>query len=147
MSTYTGMFRLFPIEGSSIDGFVDHDRELIKRSILNILKTEKGSRVYDPEYGTNLHRLIHEQNINRIRNIAKTEIQTVIEKYEPRVQVLRIEAYPHGNLEQEVIIVMELLYLEFETTEILELRLATDQQWINDSTVGYDPKESIFKRT
>jgi len=144
--TYTGMFRLHPIKGSSVDGFVDHDRELIKRSVLNLIKTPKGSRVYDPEYGTNLHRLIHEQNIQRIRNIAKNEVKAVISKYEPRVEIKRLEAYADGEVDQEIVIVMTLLYLEFDIEEILEVKFATDNQWMKDEGVKFDPMDELFKK-
>ena len=132
--TYTGLFGFSPKKDgkASVDGFVDHDKELIKKSVLNIIKTPKGSRVYDPEYGTNLHRLVHELNIERIRNIAKMEIRNAIEKYEPRVIITRIEAYVSGEINQDIIIVMSLFYIEFKTEEILEIKFQSDSQWINN---------------
>ena len=99
MARYTGLFRLFPIPGESDDGFISNDKDIVKRSILNILNTHKGSRVYDPDYGTNLYRLVHELNIQRTRNIAKNEVSEAIKKYEPRAQVLQVEAFP-GEGEQ-----------------------------------------------
>lgn len=145
MSTYTGLFKLNLTPGSSVDGFVDHDREVIKKSVLNILKTHKGSRIYDPDYGTNLHRLIHELNIERIRNIAKNEIEHAITKYEPRATVLRIEAYPSGEVNQEIIIVMSLLYVEFGIEEILEMKLATDNQWFDESKKAENGLKAAFQ--
>jgi len=142
--TYTGMFRFHPEKGASVDGFVDHDKQLIKKSVENLIKTPKGSRVYDPEYGTNLHRLIHELNIERIRNIAKTEIQFVIEKYEPRVKITRIEAYADGSVNQNIVVVMTLFYIEFNTEEILEIKFASDNQWINNDAVDTNPLEGLF---
>ena len=145
--TYTGMFRFSPEKGSSIDGFVDHDKTLIKKSVLNLIKTPKGSRVYDPEYGTNLHRLVHELNIERIRNIAKTEIQRVVEKYEPRVKITRTEAYADGASEQLIIIVMNLFYIEFNTEEILEIKFASDNQWIDNDAVDQNPLDDMFRNS
>ncbi len=142
--TYTGMFKFNPTAGTSIDGFVDHDKELIKKSVLNIIKTHKGSRIYDPEYGTNLHRLIHELNIERIRNIAKNEIQSAVSKYEPRAKIMRIEAYPTGELEQEVVVVMTLYYVEFDTEEIIEMQLDSDKQWIDDEKTEQNALEAVF---
>ena len=144
MATYTGLFKLHPTPGSSADGFVEHDKELIKKSVINIIKTHKGSRIYDPDYGTNLHRLIHELNIERIRNIAKNEIQHAITKYEPRAKITRIEAYPNGEMEQEVVIVMSLFYVEFNTEEILEIQLGGDAQWIDSENTEKNALEATF---
>lgn len=145
--TYTGLFKLHPTPGSSIDGFVDHDKEVIKKSVLTIIKTHKGSRLYDPEFGTNLHRLVHELNIERIRNIAKTEIEAAITKYEPRAIIERIEAYPGGELDNDVTIVMTLKYIEFGDEEIIEIKVASDVQWINDENKEQNVAEALFDNT
>jgi len=132
MSRYTGLFKLAPTPGSSSDGFVVHDKEVIKRSIQSLISTHKGSRVYDPEYGTNLHRLITEVNLDRIRNVAKGEIESAIEKYEPRGSVSRIEAFVQGDTDQEVLILMTLKYTEYDDSEIIEFKFASDAQWVDD---------------
>jgi phage baseplate assembly protein W len=141
MSRYTGLFKLSPTPGSSEDGFVVHDKEVIKRSIANLINTHKGSRVYDPEYGTNLHRLITEVNLERIRNVAKGEIQSAVEKYEPRGSISRIEAYVQGETNQEVLILMTLLYTEYNDSEIIEFKFASDAQWVDDIN---DDKDSFM---
>lgn len=146
MSRYTGMFRLFPINNSSEDGFVINDKEVIKNSILNIIRTHKGSRVYDPDYGTNIHKLIFELNIQRTRNIAKTEIKHVIEKYEPRAELLDVNAYP-GKDEQAhtVTIVILINYVEYNETEELKILLESEADWINDAGTHIDPIDEWFQ--
>ncbi len=134
MNIYTGLMRLSPIRGSSEDGFVDYDKELIKKSIRALVLTHRGSRIYDPNYGTNLHRIIHERNINRIRNIVKTEITEVIDKYEPRVNLRRIEAYAVGESTQEILVIMTLFYIEFDSEEIMELKFSSDTEWVKSDT-------------
>jgi len=145
--TYTGLFKLNPKKGSSIDGFVSHDKDVIKQSVLNIIKTHKGSRVYDPDYGTNLHRLIHEQNIARTRNIAKTEIQEAIRKYEPRAKILSVSVFPNEQIVDEAIVVVSLLYVEFGDEEILEMSIKADTSWENEDKAmsAMNPIENMFK--
>jgi phage baseplate assembly protein W len=146
MARYTGIFRLFPMAGTSEDGFIDTDKKLIRKSVLNIINTYKGSRIYDPDYGTNLHRLIHEQNIQRTRNIAKNEIIDAVTKYEPRAKILQVEAYPgEGEQNSEVIVIVSLLYVEYGEEEDLEIRLSTEQQWISQEGTHIDPIEEWFK--
>ena len=127
--TYTGLFRLHPKKNSSIDGFVVHDKEVIKQSVVNIIKTNKGSRVYDPDFGTNLHNLIHDQNIERTRNIAKMEIQDAVRKYEPRAEITQVSVFPNPNNVDEAVVVVTLRYVEFGDEEILEMKLVADTSW------------------
>lgn len=142
MPRYTGMFRLSPIHGTSEDGFVDNDINIIKKSILNLIKTHKGSRVYDDDYGTNIHLLIHEQNIQRTRNIAKMEIEHVIAKYENRAEILAVDVYA-GKDEQksEAVVIVSVRYIEFNITEELEIRLESEQAWIHEEGVPVNPYE------
>lgn len=146
MPRYRGMFRLFPIPGSSEDGFISTDKEIIKQSIMSLIKTHKGSRVYDPAYGTNIHKLLFEPNIQRTRNVAKSEITHVIEKYEPRARLIAVEAYagepPHQD---DVVVTVEIEYVEFGDTEILEIRYKKDQEWISTEGQVLDPVEEWFK--
>jgi phage baseplate assembly protein W len=147
MSRYTGLFRLYPIHGQSEDGFVEHDKVLVQKSIMNLINTHKGSRIYDPDYGTNLYRLVHEFNIQRTRNIARTEIEQAINKYEPRAKVLNVGAYAgEGDKAHEVVIIVSILYVEFNETDDLELRLATDRQWIDKEGKPVDPAADWFKK-
>lgn len=147
MAHYTGMFRLNPISGSSEDGFVVYDRDVIKHSILKLLKTNKGSRVYDPNFGTDLYKLVHETNIQRTRNIAKTEITEAIKKYEPRAEVLSVECSSGtGDKAHVVIVSVKLKYVEFGDVEIIKLELIGESSWIkDDEDVHYNPAEEWFK--
>lgn len=145
MNRYTGLFRLYPIPGSSSDGFIMHDKELIKYSVINIIKTPKGSRVYDPEYGTNIHKLLFELNIQRVRNIAKAEIREAIEKYEPRAVILDVNAYAGQTANiSEVVLVVRIEYTEFDGQEDLELRLQKETDWISTEGRELDPVEEWF---
>ena len=146
MSKYTGLFRLFPLVGKSEDGFVSNDKDLVRASVVNLISTHKGSRVYDPDYGTNIHKLVFELNIQRVRNIAKVEITEIVEKYEPRAKIIDINAYPGtGKHTDTVVMVVKLLYVEFDETEELEIRLKKDNAWISEEGVDLDPIEEWFK--
>jgi phage baseplate assembly protein W len=145
--TYTGLFKLHPKKNSSIDGFVVHDKEVIKKSVINIIKTHKGSRVYDPDYGTNLHRLIHEQNIARTRNIAKSEIQAAITKYEPRAEIISVSVFPNDEVVDEAILVLTLRYTEFGDEEIIEMKLEADTAWEDADKAAASPIEDMFRNS
>ena len=146
MSKYTGMFRLYPIPNSSEDGFIINDKDVIKASLLNIINTHKGSRIYDPDYGTNLYKLVHELNIKRTRNIATTEIKEVIQKYEPRAEVLNVDVYTDtGDKASEVVIVVSVKYVEYNEVDELEIRLKSEFDWISKEGEHINPIEEWFK--
>lgn len=145
MSRYTGMFRLYPVKNSGEDGFVVNDKDVIKHSILNLINTHKGSRVYDPDYGTNIHKLVYELNIKRTRNIAKTEIKHVIEKYEPRAELIEVNAFTGKNDKaNEVTIVVVVKYIEYNETEEIKILLESEADWINEEGEHIDPIKEWF---
>jgi len=148
MANYTGLFKLFPISGSSEDGFVVNDKDVIKQSLLKLINTHKGSRVYDPNFGTDLYKLVHEINIQRTRNIAKTEITEAVKKYEPRAEILSVEcAAGKGENSSVVIISVKVKYVEYGDVEELKILLNSDSSWIkDDEDVHYNPAEEWFKK-
>jgi phage baseplate assembly protein W len=130
---YTGLFRLYPKKSSSKDGFMSEGPDVIKNSIITLIKTRKGSRIYDPDLGTNLMRLIHELNIERIQHIAKAEITHVIEKYEPRAQILDVKVEVLGEQKQELKISLLIYMKEYNLKEVLEFKMKSDNNWINQA--------------
>jgi len=145
MSRYTGMFRLFPITNASEDGFVINDKDVIKQSILNIINTHKGSRVYDPDFGTNLYKLIHELNIQRTRNIAQSEITTAIGKYEPRAELISVNVYAgKDEKSNEIVVVVNFKYVEYNEIDELEIILLSEHDWISEEGVSLNPIEDWF---
>lgn len=59
-------------------------------SIRNILFTNKGERVYNPEFGSNLTKLLFENFSVFTAQSAKNDIVTAIENFEPRVKNVRV---------------------------------------------------------
>jgi phage baseplate assembly protein W len=65
--------------------------ESIRASILNILRTRKGERLFQPELGTNIHKMLFEPNTPFTAGLIKQELTTSITKQEPRVVVEKVE--------------------------------------------------------
>jgi hypothetical protein len=89
-------------------------------------------------------RLIHEKNIERTRNIAKMEIQEAIAKYEPRAEILDITTFADGNLKDEAIVILKVLYVEFNEEEIIEYRIEHNESWENEEGIKPDPIQDMF---
>lgn len=62
----------------------------IKSDLLTLLLTNPGERVFLPEYGTPLKRLIFEQNDATLEMTARNMIIESISKWEPRIVVDQI---------------------------------------------------------
>lgn len=62
----------------------------IKSDLLSLLLTNPGERVFLPEFGTPLKRLIFEQNDATLEIVAKNMIADSISKWEPRIAVSQI---------------------------------------------------------
>ena len=61
--------------------------EAIDNSISNIIFTTKGEKVGDPEFGTNVKRLLFRPIDSITEHLIKSDIMDNIERYEPRVEV------------------------------------------------------------
>ena len=66
----------------------------IARSIRNIISTSPGEKFFDPDFGSNVTKLLFE-NIDDISAISiRDEIENSINNYEPRVSLLSVEITP-----------------------------------------------------
>lgn len=82
----------------------------ISRSIRNIVFTLPGEKFFDENFGSNVTRSLFE-NIDDINaSVIKDEITTSIENYEPRVNLVSVDAYPDvDNNSFDVIIVYRVI--------------------------------------
>ena len=66
----------------------------IRQSIMLLLTTMPGERVMRPDYGCPLHRLLFWPNDATTAGLAIHYVRQAIRRFEPRVQVLRLDAKP-----------------------------------------------------
>ena len=66
------------------------DKSAIAQSITNLLMTKKGERPFQPTLGSGLQDMLFEPLDYGSAAMIKQEIQSCINKYEPRVRVQRI---------------------------------------------------------
>lgn len=115
MTSYKGY--KYPITKTSKGYFwAKDDLEVIKSSILIILLTNPGERVYLPEFGTPLRDLLFENGSPALIDRARQMILTSIERWEPRVQVddiqvnLGYETYEAKDLENDHVLHIKILF-------------------------------------
>ena len=64
----------------------------IRQAVLLLLSTRPGERVMRPDYGCDLHRLVFSPNDNTTAGLAIHYVRRAVERWEPRVDVIRVDA-------------------------------------------------------
>lgn len=71
--------------------FVD-DKESVRQALLLLLTTMPGERVMRPQYGCYLSRLVYAPNDDTTAGLAIHYVREAITRWEPRVDILRLDA-------------------------------------------------------
>lgn len=90
----------------SNDLAVKRDEEAIKESIKNLVLTDRGERLFQPNLGGDIRATLFENNTPATIKIVQERIKSTIESFEPRVELLDVEAtsFLDGNtLEVKII--------------------------------------------
>ena len=77
------------------DLVVSRDASAIKQAIVNLLLTNKGERLMNPNYGSDIRSYLFEPLDYGTANAITTNIRYSIDRWEPRITVSRIKAYPN----------------------------------------------------
>lgn len=83
------------------------DEESVRQSILIILRTVKGERVMRPDFGCNLQELVFAINDRSTQAAAAFEVREALQKWEPRIDVLEVEASAAGDRGEVLLIAIE----------------------------------------
>jgi len=68
-----------------------YDVESVKRSVKNLIMTDYGERPFQPWIGSNINALLFEQMDPLTISTLKTQIETLLENFEPRVILKSLE--------------------------------------------------------
>jgi len=85
-------FKKHPVTNDIV---VSKDASAIKQSIVNLLLTNKGERLMNPTYGSDIRSYLFEPMDYGTANQIKNNIRDTIETFEPRIRVLQISATPN----------------------------------------------------
>lgn len=83
---------LFNIDTKDLNMIENEDA--VKLSLINILMTKRGERVFDSTFGSDLHYLLFENISPQTTTLLVEVIKTAIDNHEPRVQVIDVTATP-----------------------------------------------------
>ncbi|HXZ10721.1 MAG TPA: GPW/gp25 family protein [Paraburkholderia sp.] len=99
----------FPVERVDEDGVglrfaKARYEESVRQSIVIILSTAKGERVMRPDFGCGLHDLVFAVNSSATQSMAAFHVREALEDWEPRIDVLRVDASSGGEHGEQLLI-------------------------------------------
>jgi len=69
-----------------------HDEAAVRQAVLLLLTTRPGERLMRPEYGCMLHTLLFSPNDDTTAGLAMHYVRQALERWEPRIRILRLDA-------------------------------------------------------
>ena len=94
----------------------------VRQAIQMLLSTAPGERVMRPGYGCDLQRLVFAPNDDTTAGLAIHYVRQAIERWEPRVEILVLDA--GRNLERPNVLDIQLEYRVRETQQVEQLDIA-----------------------
>jgi phage baseplate assembly protein W len=95
----------------------------VRQAIMLLLSTSTGERVMRPDYGCELHRLIFAPNDDTTAGLAIHYVRQALERWEPRVDILHLDADPNAEDPGRLDIFLEYRVLPARRTEQLTVAL------------------------
>lgn len=96
------------------------EADSVKRALRNLLLTNRGERVYRPDLGSDIRRVLFEPMTEQMADQLKTYIEDAIGKHEPRVKVVRVLVVPY---ETQNAYSVNILYEIINSNELQNLNL------------------------
>ena len=78
--------------------------DCVRNSIFLILSTGKGERVMRPDFGCGLHELVFSVNGPATQGMAEFHVREALEKWEPRIDLMRVRATGTGGFGEQLLI-------------------------------------------
>jgi phage baseplate assembly protein W len=100
-----------------------HGDAAIRQSIMLLLTTIPGERVMRPDYGCPLHRLIFWPNDATTAGLAIHYVRQAIRRFEPRVQIVHLDAGAHPLDASVLLITLEYRVRETGTVDTIDAQI------------------------
>jgi phage baseplate assembly protein W len=95
---YSDFYSNFDLENVKKDLLSYKNEDSVKRSIRNILLTDKGERFFNPTFGSDIRKMLFENFSASTEQVVADLIKTAIGNHEPRANVLDVNV--SGNPDQ-----------------------------------------------
>lgn len=86
------------------------DEEAVKESIKNLILTDRGERLFQPEIGSDIRKMLFENIDNATIEVIKDLVRTTIRNYEPRVNLIGVDVLTSiDSLQVDIIITFNII--------------------------------------
>lgn len=101
------------------------DAKAIKADLVHLLLTNKGERLYLPDFGTNLRKYLFAQNDAITETDIKSEIVSAVKKYIPNLHINNVEITASSRSEYGVEVRLDYSITDsvFETSDFVIIKL------------------------
>lgn len=109
------------------EGDIDvlYNLDSIRQSIRNIILTPRGSRTkyQDPDFGCGVFDLLMEKMSTVTELLIKEEIETALDNYEPRVEVVEVSVDGKTENTYEILIKYKILAVDLPDELVMDLEV------------------------
>lgn len=81
----------------------------VTRAIRNLILTNKGERLYQPDVGSSIRAMLFEPMSQFAANTIRKIIEDCITKYEPRAKIINVQVVPYEDLNRYVVTIVYIL--------------------------------------
>lgn len=108
------------------DVIVLKNEDAIKKSVINLVRTQIGERFFNKLIGSNVESSLFELNLQENVSYLETQIQVLLENFEPRISVksILVEAIEDSN-DLNIEIIYDIVGLPFPQQNIRFILVAT----------------------
>ena len=93
-------------------------KDQVISNVRNLILTNKGERLMNPEFGTDIYQLLFEQNTLDLEPKIRESIQGAFDKYMPLAKIEFLEINQH---EHKIHIALGFSVIEYDINEIIEI--------------------------
>lgn len=95
----------------------------VRQAVLLLLTTAPGERVMRPDYGCDLPKLIFSPNDDTTAGLAKHFVKRALDRWEPRIEVLQLDADQSPEDPTQLLIILEYRVRATQSVQQLGLNL------------------------
>jgi hypothetical protein len=103
----------------------DDSKKAIKSDLVHLLLTNKGERLYMPDFGANLRRYLFEPNDEKSTDGIKNEISEAVRKFLPNLTISELTTAPVEDNEHAVMVRIDYIVTTgaFQSSDFVTLQL------------------------
>jgi|TARA_R110000796_G_scaffold38479_1_gene96851 phage baseplate assembly protein W len=109
ISIYSDFKKNLEISPLSQDLTVNKDEDAVKEAIINLLLTDRGERLMQPNIGGNLRAMLFENITPGTLTMIEDQVRTTLDIYEPRAEI--IDVLVTSNIDDNVVKIQVHFYI------------------------------------